>query len=91
SGCANSCTGQQGMKDAYSMQKWTADKLGIEPELVGVASTGVIGQLLNMDILKSGLSKLVVNGNADYFSEAILTTDTVVKTVAVTEMFEKIE
>lgn len=91
SGCANSCTGQQGLEDAYTMQKWAAEKLGIESELVGVASTGVIGELLPMDTLKSGLSKLVVNGNADDFSKAILTTDTGVKTIAVTEMFGKDE
>ena len=32
SGCANSCTGQQGLEDAYTMQKWTAEKLGVAPE-----------------------------------------------------------
>ena len=63
SGVANSCTGVQGMEDAYTMQKWTAEKLGVEPDLVGIASTGVIGDLLPMDTLKTGLSKLVVNGN----------------------------
>lgn len=91
SGVANSCTGVQGMEDAYTMQQWTANKLGVEPDLVGVASTGVIGDLLPMDTLKTGLSKLVVNGNADDFSKAILTTDTVVKTVAVTEQFGRDE
>lgn len=87
SGCANSCTGQQGLDDASTMQKWTAEKLGIKQEMVGVASTGVIGEFLSMKVLKNGLSKLVVNGNADSFSQAILTTDTGIKTVAVTEMF----
>lgn len=91
SGIANSCTGVQGMEDAYTMQKWTAEKLGVEPDLVGVASTGVIGDLLPMDTLKTGLSKLVVNGNSDDFSKAILTTDTMVKTVAVTEKFARDE
>lgn len=91
SGVANSCTGVQGMEDAYTMQKWTAEKLGVEPDLVGIASTGVIGDLLPMDTLKTGLSKLVVNGNSDDFSKAILTTDTMVKTVAVTEKFGRDE
>ena len=91
SGVANSCTGVQGMEDAYIMQKWTAEKLGVEPDLVGIASTGVIGDLLPMDTLKTGLSKLVVNGNSDDFSKAILTTDTMVKTVAVTEKFGRDE
>lgn len=71
--------------------KWTAEKLGVEPDLVGIASTGVIGDLLPMDTLKTGLSKLVVNGNSDDFSKAILTTDTMVKTVAVTEKFGRDE
>ena len=87
SGVANSCTGTQGLEDAYTMQEWTAEKLGVEPDLVGVASTGVIGELLPMDTLKNGLSKLVVNGNADDFAKAILTTDTATKTIAVTETF----
>lgn len=69
------------------MQEWTAEKLGVEPELVGVASTGIIGELLPMDTLKNGLSKIVVNGNADDFAKAILTTDTATKTIAVTETF----
>ena len=87
SGVANSCTGTQGLEDAYTMQEWTAEKLGVEPELVGVASTGIIGELLPMDTLKNGLSKIVVNGNADDFAKAILTTDTATKTIAVTETF----
>ncbi len=91
SGVANSCTGVQGMEDALTMQKWAAEKLNVEADLVGIASTGVIGDLLPMDTLKSGLSKLVVNGNSDDFSKAILTTDTCVKTVAVTEMFGRDE
>ncbi len=65
----------------------TAEKLGVESELVGVASTGIIGELLPMDTLKNGLSKIVVNGNADDFAKAILTTDTATKTIAVTETF----
>ena len=31
SGVANSCTGTQGLEDAYTMQEWTAEKLGVEP------------------------------------------------------------
>ena len=87
SGVANSCTGVQGMEDAQTMQAWTADKLKIAPDLVGVASTGVIGELLPMDTLQNGLSKIVVNGNADDFAKAILTTDTATKTCVVKEDF----
>lgn len=91
SGVANSCTGVQGMEDAYEMQRLTAEKLKIDSNLVGVASTGVIGELLPMDTLKKGLSKVVVNGNASDFSQAILTTDTCTKTVVVTEQFGRDE
>lgn len=89
SGVANSCTGQKGLEDAYTMQEWTAKKLGIANDLVGVASTGVIGEFLPLDKLENGLSRIVVNGNADDFAQAILTTDTVTKTITVEETFGK--
>ena len=87
SGVANSCTGQQGLDAAYEMQRLTAQKLKIEPDLVGLASTGVIGEQLPMDALKNGLSQIMVSGKADDFAEAILTTDTCTKTCVVTEEF----
>ena len=59
SGIANSCTGKQGEKDAFKMQQLAANKLQIQPEYVGVASTGVIGKVMPMSILKNGFSKLV--------------------------------
>ena len=87
SGVANSCTGQQGRDAAYEMQRLTAQKLKIEPDLVGLASTGVIGEQLPMDALKNGLSQILVSGKAEDFAEAILTTDTCTKTCVVTEEF----
>lgn len=87
SGVANSCTGQQGLAAAYEMQLLTAQKLKIEPDLVGLASTGVIGEQLPMDALKNGLSQILVSGKAEDFAEAILTTDTCTKTCVVTEEF----
>ena len=87
SGVANSCTGQQGLDAAYEMQRLTAQKLKIEPDLVGLASTGVIGEQLPMNALKNGLSQILVSGKADDFAEAILTTDTCTKTCVVTEEF----
>ena len=88
SGVANSCTGQQGLDAAYEMQRLTAQKLKIEPDLVGLASTGVIGEQLPMDTLKNGLSQILVSGKAEDFAEAILTTDTCTKTCVVTEEFD---
>ena len=87
SGVANSCTGQQGLDAAYEMQRLTAQKLKIEPDLVGLASTGVIGEQLPMNALKNGLSRILVSGKAEDFAEAILTTDTCTKTCVVTEEF----
>ena len=87
SGVANSCTGQQGLAAAYEMQRLTAQKLEVEPDLVGLASTGVIGEQLPMDALKNGLSQILVSGKAEDFAEAILTTDTCTKTCVVTEEF----
>lgn len=87
SGVANSCTGQQGLDAAYEMQRLTAQKLQIESDLVGLASTGVIGEQLPMDALKNGLSQILVSGKAEDFAEAILTTDTCTKTCVVTEEF----
>lgn len=87
SGVANSCTGQQGLDAAYEMQRLTAQKLKVEPDLVGLASTGVIGEQLPMDALKNGLSQILVSGKSEDFAEAILTTDTCTKTCVVIEEF----
>ncbi|MGB2870252.1 bifunctional glutamate N-acetyltransferase/amino-acid acetyltransferase ArgJ [Psychrobacillus psychrotolerans] len=81
-GNANACTGKQGMADAYMMQQLTADKLGIDSSLIGVASTGVIGELMKMEPVTTGIQNLDpvddLEGAID-FSLAIMTTDTVTK------------
>ena len=75
----------QGLKDARLMQQKTAEKLGISPNLVGVASTGVIGEMMKMEPIVKGIKKLEpiceLEG-AILFSQAILTTDTVTKNTA---------
>lgn len=85
SGNANACTGEQGLKDAFEMQKEFANQLGIENHLVGVTSTGVIGELLKMDKIKNGINQLLQPEHEDVsnFMQAILTTDTGVKHTAV--------
>lgn len=80
SGFANACTGEQGEKDVYSEQQWVAEKLGISPDLVGVASTGLIGTALPMDKMQAGIAKLEKTQN-DLITQAILTTDTKTKTL----------
>ena len=82
SGNANACTGKQGIADAYEMQRLAAQKLGIAENLVGVASTGVIGEIMKMEPIKKGMEMLLPDSkleNGIDFSQAILTTDTVMK------------
>ena len=80
SGFANACTGEQGEKDVQSEQQWVAEKLGISPDLVGVASTGLIGTALPMDKMQQGIAQLQKTQN-DLITQAILTTDTKTKTL----------
>lgn len=85
SGNANACTGKQGMADALTMQKETADKLGISPNLVGVASTGVIGEIMKMKPVIDGIQNLQPIDELEgaiQFAQAIMTTDTVTKNTA---------
>lgn len=85
SGNANACTGKQGMEDAYAMQELTAEKLGIAPHLVGVASTGVIGEKMNMVPVIKGIKNITPSYGLEgsiQFSQALLTTDTVTKNTA---------
>ncbi|KIL36708.1 N-acetylglutamate synthase [Cohnella kolymensis] len=89
SGNANACTGDQGDADARTMQANMAEALGISKNQVAVASTGVIGELLKMDRVNSGIAELPsrVLGDAqgsDDFCQAILTTDLVKKVSCVT-------
>ncbi|AYA75099.1 N-acetylglutamate synthase [Bacillus sp. Y1] len=82
SACANACTGERGLQDAYSMRKLTADKLNIEETFVAVASTGVIGEYLQMDRIAAGISEIQfgqTEEDAEGFQTAILTTDTCMK------------
>ncbi|KGR77680.1 N-acetylglutamate synthase [Ureibacillus sinduriensis BLB-1 = JCM 15800] len=82
SGNANACTGKQGIADAYEMQSLAALKLGIDPSLIGVASTGVIGEMMKMEPIRAGVGKLELGKTLEHgidFAQAILTTDTVMK------------
>jgi glutamate N-acetyltransferase/amino-acid N-acetyltransferase len=77
SGCANAATGEQGLTDARQMAELAAVKLGIQPQDVLVASTGVIGTLMPMERVGDGVSRIELSaaGGAD-FARAIMTTDT---------------
>lgn len=84
-GCANACTGEQGMKDALAMQSITADALGCKADDVIVASTGVIGVNLPMDKMEKGIKQAVAELNengSENAGNAIITTDTYSKACA---------
>ncbi len=81
-GNANACTGDQGERDAATMQASTAQALGVSPEQVLVLSTGVIGVPMPMNRIVEGVlslpSSLDPTKGADA-ARAIMTTDTVPK------------
>jgi glutamate N-acetyltransferase / amino-acid N-acetyltransferase len=85
SGNANACTGDQGLQDAYTMQKEFAKVLGTKDHYVAVTSTGVIGVPLPMDKISSGIGQLLneENSGSELFEKSILTTDTCIKNIAV--------
>jgi glutamate N-acetyltransferase/amino-acid N-acetyltransferase len=86
SGSANACTGPRGHADALRMADLVGDALDAPPRSVLVCSTGVIGEPLPMRKLTSGIKKVVAalgpNGAAEA-EEAIMTTDTRPKSIAV--------
>jgi glutamate N-acetyltransferase / amino-acid N-acetyltransferase len=86
SGCANACTGPQGMADAREMAALTAAELGCEPSQVLVASTGVIGVNLKMPALRTGIpraAQALRNTGGAAAAIAIMTTDPFPKEAAV--------
>jgi glutamate N-acetyltransferase/amino-acid N-acetyltransferase len=86
SGNANAVTGEQGKLDTETMARTTADSLGLSPDVVAVASTGVIGQRLPIDKIVAGIKKLTSSVSRDggqAAARAIMTTDTFPKTMAV--------
>ena len=85
SGCANACTGEQGLKDAEAMQAQSAELLGVEPEAVYVCSTGVIGHFMPMDKVAQGIADAVDamdESEGESCAMAIQTTDTFIKHAA---------
>jgi glutamate N-acetyltransferase / amino-acid N-acetyltransferase len=86
SGCANACTGADGMVHAREMAQLTADALGCDPAAVLVASTGVIGVKLPPAKYARGIADAVAalsaTGSSDA-ARAIMTTDPFPKETAV--------
>ena len=83
-GNANACTGEQGREGAEAMVSATAEALGIDPGLVIIASTGLIGEPFPtkevVEGIKTNVEKLSDDPKAGSFAaNAILTTDTFAK------------
>lgn len=86
SGNANACTGKAGLDNARLTCAMAAARLGITPDEVAVGSTGRIGVQMPMDTIEKGLDLAVAALSADggnNAAQAIMTTDTVPKAVAV--------
>lgn len=87
SGNANACTGEQGLADSQKTAEELAGIMNVKAENILVASTGVIGVRLDIDKILKGVQTLYTELNASdenglRASEAIMTTDTVIKTAA---------
>lgn len=84
SGIANVATGKKGIDDAITTCKLAAKELKIDPYDVLVASTGIIGKNLPMEIMKNGIKGIKKQlKKVNQAAEAILTTDTMKKEIAV--------
>lgn len=87
SGNANACTGKQGERDARAMCAQAADKIGCDAADVLPSSTGIIGHLLPMEKIRTGIDGAYARlgdteAHAHEFAAAILTTDLVRKAAA---------
>ena len=86
SGCANACTGADGMEHAAAMTAFTAQALGCRPVSVLVASTGVIGVKLDIEKVRRGITDAASALSSDggpAAARAIMTTDPFPKEAAV--------
>lgn len=85
-GCANACTGEEGLADAREMAGLVATALGCEAGAVLVMSTGVIGVRLPMERLRAGIpqaAQALSSEGGTAAARAIMTTDTRPKACAV--------
>jgi glutamate N-acetyltransferase/amino-acid N-acetyltransferase len=84
SGNANCSNGPRGAEDARRMAELAAASTGVDPALVMVSSTGIIGRPLPIDKIERGIRQIELSpAGGDDFSGAIITTDTRTKIVAV--------
>jgi glutamate N-acetyltransferase / amino-acid N-acetyltransferase len=82
-GNANACTGEQGLADANEMADLASRKIDSSPDDVLVASTGLIGVPLPMDLVRQGAKAIEFTPDGgSRFAQAIITTDTRTKEAA---------
>ena len=92
SGNANTCNAD-GIEVAEKMCALLGKELNMDPTDVVVASTGVIGQRMNITPIANGIPELVkgLGDNSEAAAEAIMTTDTAKKEIAVSFMIDGVE
>ncbi len=84
SGCANAFTGGHGLADAAEVASLVAEGIGIDPEGVLVASTGVIGVPLPMKRIRPAVEQIIMSRDGGHdLAKAMMTTDTLPKETAV--------
>ncbi|MGD9117955.1 MAG: bifunctional glutamate N-acetyltransferase/amino-acid acetyltransferase ArgJ [Dehalococcoidia bacterium] len=84
SGCANAYVGSEGLANAIEMAELVGEGVGVEPEDVLVASTGVIGVPLPMDKIRLSVEDIILaRDGGDQLARAIMTTDSFPKEAAV--------
>jgi len=84
SGCANAFTGEKGLANAAEMAKLAAEGVGMLPDDVLVASTGVIGLPLPMKRIRSSIDQIILSRDGGHeLAKAMMTTDTFAKETAV--------
>ncbi len=92
SGNANTCNAN-GIEIAEQMSDITARALGIKADDIVVASTGVIGQVLDITPIANGIPELVagLGDHSELAAEGIMTTDTRKKEIAVSFTVDGVE
>ena len=83
-GCANACTGEEGLEDAIEMARLAANRLGVIRNDMLVSSTGVIGERLPIDRIRDKIGEVELSKEGGHdLARAIMTTDTRTKEVAI--------
>ncbi len=83
-GCANACTGEEGLNNAGETAELVAQSIGASADDVLIASTGVIGERLPMKKVRDGIRRIVLSKDGGHeLARAIMTTDTKPKEIAV--------